>query len=299
MAIAYIKPGRDSGSTETSSHRRMAYIVIIRDSFLSIKGQSISKKRQTAFFDPVGHQRDLIATLQSEYAAGHLFAEHFHERDQLIYACRGVMTVTTGQGIWVVPTQRAVWIPSPLPHTVRMISAVSLRTLYLKRKLARSLRSNCCVVTVSPLLRELILHACNFPALNRKIPTEAHLVSMLLDQLLTLEQVPLQLPTPFDPRACKVAQTITDHPGDRRSLEEICRLAGASRRTIERSFLADTAMSLGKWRQQLRLLHALQLLAQGEKSVHAAAEAGYNSASSFVFAFKNSFGITPSRYFKI
>jgi AraC-like DNA-binding protein/quercetin dioxygenase-like cupin family protein len=265
---------------------------------LSIKGQLISKSRQTAFFDPIGHEQALIATLRSDYQAGYFFTEHFHERDQLIYACQGVMTVATSQGIWVVPTQRAVWIPSPLPHTVRMVTSVSLRTLYLKRKLARSLPKDCCVVNVSPLLRELILHACDFCTLSREVTRQAHLINVILDQLQTLEHVPLRLPTPIDSRARKVAEVLFDNPGEERSLHDICRLAGASRRTIERCFLSDTAMSLGKWRQQLRLLHALQLLAEGEKITHVAGVAGYSTASSFVSAFKSVLGTTPGRYFK-
>jgi AraC-like DNA-binding protein len=179
-----------------------------------------------------------------------------------------------------------------------MVSSVSLRTLYLKRKLARSLPKDCCVVNVSPLLRELILHACEFCTLSREVSPQAHLISVILDQLRTLEHVPLRLPTPFDPRARRVAEILSDNPRDERSLQEICRLAGASRRTIERCFFADTAMNLGKWRQQLRLLHALQLLAEGEKITHVAGSAGYSTASSFVSAFKSVLGTTPGRYFK-
>jgi AraC-like DNA-binding protein/mannose-6-phosphate isomerase-like protein (cupin superfamily) len=266
--------------------------------FLSIEGQIISKLRQTALFDPVGHRSALIAPLHSEYDAGHVFAEHFHERDQLIYACQGVMTVTTKQGTWVVPTQRAVWIPSPVPHAVRTVSAVSLRTLYLKRGLARALPRDCCVLNVSALLRELIVHACTFPTLTSRVRTEAHLINIILDQLKTIEHVPLRLPAPMDPRAKRVAQMLTDCPDNERSLNEICRLAGASRRTIERCFFADTAMSLGKWRQHLRLLHALQLLAEGEKVAHVATATGYSTPSSFASAFKTVLGTTPGRYFE-
>ncbi|PYX73830.1 MAG: hypothetical protein DMG78_07865 [Acidobacteria bacterium] len=57
-------------------------------------------------------------------------------------------------------------------------------------------------------------------------------------------------------------------------------------------------MSLGKWRQQLRLLHSLQLLAAGEKISHAALEAGYSSPSAFIAMFRKALGTTPRRYFE-
>lgn len=73
-------------------------------------------------------------------------------------------------------------------------------------------------------------------------------------------------------------------------------MAGASKRTIERIFIAQTGMSFGRWRQQARLLHALRLLAVGESVTAVALEAGYDSTSAFISMFKKAFGTTPSRY---
>src|SRR6516225_5208061 len=124
----------------------------------------MSEKRQTAFFDRLPNRRSDIATLTHDYHAGHVIPLHFHDRDQLVYASRGVMTVQTRDGSWVVPTDRAVWIPAAIPHTITMSGAVAMRTLYLKPRLARGLPRSCCVVNVSPLLKELILHACTVAA---------------------------------------------------------------------------------------------------------------------------------------
>ncbi len=81
----------------------------------------------------------------------------------MIFASKGVMTVRTRQGIWVVPPLRAVWIPAGTPHSVAMSGAVSMRTLYFLPRLVRALPKKCFVMNVSPLLRELIIHACRFP----------------------------------------------------------------------------------------------------------------------------------------
>jgi AraC-like DNA-binding protein len=125
----------------------------------------------------------------------------------------------------------------------------------------------------------------------------AHLIDLLIDQLEAVETVPLQLPTPSDPRAARVAKILVDDPSDQRSLDRICESAGASRRTIERLFQRETQLTLGRWRQQLRLQRSLQLMAAGEKVSHAAVEAGYSTASAFIGMFRKALGVTPRRYF--
>src|ERR1700685_3214038 len=105
----------------------------------------MSQKRQSAIFDRMGDRRSQITTLTHDYAGGHVIPSHFHDRDQLVYASRGVMTVRTSQGAWVVPTHRAVWIPAAIPHTITMSGTVAMRTLYLKSRLARTLPRDCCV----------------------------------------------------------------------------------------------------------------------------------------------------------
>ncbi len=126
----------------------------------------MSQQRQSAIFDPLRDGRSQIATLTHDYPAGYVVPSHFHDRDQLVYASRGVMTVRSSAGTWVVPAHRAVWIPAAVPHTITMSGTVAMRTLYLKPGLAMTLPPDCCVVNVPPLLRELILHACTFPGLK-------------------------------------------------------------------------------------------------------------------------------------
>jgi AraC-like DNA-binding protein len=239
-----------------------------------------------------------ITALSFDFAHGHLIPEHHHQEDQLVYACRGVMTVRTKEGTWVVPAQRAVWIPGRTRHSIVMAGAVSMRTLYLRARIVDRLPRNCCVVNVSPLLQQLILYACQFRALNRRLKTQAHLIDLLIDQLQLVKTVPLQLPMPSDSRAARVAAILQNDPANSAALDEACKRAGASKRTIERIFQQETRLSVGKWRQQLRLLHSLQLLAAGEKITHAALEAGYSTPSAFIAMFRKAFGTTPRRYFE-
>lgn len=214
-----------------------------------------------------------VTALSYDLAHGHTIAAHVHPEDQLVYASQGVMTVKTGAGTWVVPPQRAVWIPARTPHSLLMSGAVSMRTIYLRARMVRRLPRTCCVVNVSALLQELILLLRAHRDLSRRSRIQAHLIDVLIDQLEMVKTVPLLLPSPSDVRAARVASALQQNSNVSHSLSTLCRQAGASKRTIERIFQQETKLTLGKWRQQLRLLRSLQLLASGHKIEHAALEA--------------------------
>jgi AraC-like DNA-binding protein/quercetin dioxygenase-like cupin family protein len=257
----------------------------------------MSQKCHSLLLDKRGRPQAQIGSVSYDFEDGHVIPEHFHPEDQLIFASCGVMTVRTAQGIWVVPPLRAVWIPAGTPHSVAMSGPVSMRTLYFLPKLVGTLPKKCFVMNVSSLLKELILHACKFPKLNKRVPIQRRIAEIIVDQLEAARSIPLQLPHPSDSRAMRIVQALLADPGEQRTLERLCKDCGASKRTIERLFIAETKMTFGKWRQQLRLLHAMQLLASGEKVTGAALDAGYSSPSAFISMFRKQLGTTPTRYF--
>lgn len=238
-----------------------------------------------------------IRSLAVTYSSGHVLREHRHGWDQLIYASRGVMSVYTATGAWVVPTHRAVWVPAEVVHRIEMSGEVAMRTLYLARGLARVAGDACAVVNVSPLLRELILHAVELGPLDAHVPAHARLIGVIVDQLAAIPSVPLRIPAPRDPRAQRAAEWLRAHPGEGTSLERIARRVGASKRTLERLFQNETGLSFGAWRQQLRLLQALPLLAAGEPVTNVALSVGYESTSAFIARFRQVLGTTPGRYY--
>ena len=258
----------------------------------------MSHKCHSILRDGKGRLLAEIASVSIDLQHGQVIPEHSHPEDQLLFASKGVMTVRTKQGVWVVPPLRAVWIPANTPHSVAMSGQVSMRTLYFLPKLCRALPGKCLVMNVSPLLKELILHACRFGKLSKRASAERTVVEIIVDQLKAIESIPLQLPHPTDSRAMRVAKALFADPGDQRKLEKLCKDCGASKRTIQRLFLVETRMTFGKWRQQLRLLHAMQALASGEKVTAAALDAGYNSTSAFISMFRKQLGTTPTRYLR-
>ena len=257
----------------------------------------MSHKCQSILHAPNGRLLGEMASVSADFDNRHVIPEHSHPEDQLLFASSGVMTLRTKQGVWVVPPLRAVWIPANTPHSVAMSGPVSMRTLYFLPRLCRKFPGKCFVMNVSSFLRELILHACKFKRLNKGASPERRIIEIIVEQLKAVDSIPLQLPHPTDARAMRVVKELLADPGDQRDLGKLCVDCGASKRTIQRVFLEETKMNFGRWRQQLRLLHGLQLMASGEKVTAAALEAGYSSPSAFISMFRKQLGTTPMRYF--
>ena len=240
--------------------------------------------------------RDIVAWADS-YGAGEVVPAHRHRRAQLLHAVTGVMTVTTPDGSWVVPPHRALWVPPATDHAIRMTGAVSMRTLYVEPATAAAMPRQCCVLSVSPLLRELILRAMELPRLYDTEGAAGRLIALILDEIRVLPALPLHLPMPAEPRLAKICGRLRHHPEDGRALEAWGRSVGASGRTLARLFHRETGMSFGAWRQQARLIAALARLGAGEPVTAVALDLGYESPSAFTAMFRRSLGITPSRYF--
>jgi len=259
----------------------------------------MSRKRQTAGAGRGLEEGLLVRTYAVTHPSGLDIPSHRSPAwDQLTYASQGVMSVHTADGTWVVPPHRAVWIPRSVEHAVEMSGRVSLRTLYFAADFSRRMPRQCQAVNVSPLLRELILQTARLGLLWRHVPEQARLARVVLDQLQALPQVPLQLPAPRDRRARRAIDLLTAPADEPISLADAARRAGASKRTLERLFRSETHMTLGRWRQRLRFVQALRLLAAGHAVTRVALEVGYQSPSAFVSAFRRQLGTTPGRYFR-
>src|SRR5262249_49164095 len=129
-----------------------------------------------------------VWALAATYASGYELPRHSHSTTQLVYASRGVMTVHTRSGTWVVPAHRAVLVPPEIEHRIAMSGDVEMRTVYLSTALPLA-ASQCAVVNISPLLRELILHTVDQAPLYASEPSHAHLIGMLLNQLEALPSI--------------------------------------------------------------------------------------------------------------
>ena len=106
-----------------------------------------------------------IAATATDYGPDYVIDWHSHPRAQLIYGISGVLTVITEAGRWVLPPERAVWVPAGVEHRSDITGKVRMRSLFVTAEAAKALPQDCCVVTVPALLRDLILEAVSVPKL--------------------------------------------------------------------------------------------------------------------------------------
>ena len=232
-----------------------------------MKTNNIENQTETDFSDPVEEITNIpraVVAMEKDFPNGHLIPFHQHARSQLLYASSGVMTVTTVNGIWVVPPLRAVWIPALVEHQINCSGRLSMRTLYIKPEGAPNLPRACYVVSVPPVLRELILYATTLPHLYKSNSPEERIMNVILDLVQTLKVAPLDLPIPRDCRLQKIFIGLTENPAENCTLEDWGKTVGATSRTLARLFRSDTGMSFTQWRQQVRILDGLRRLAREE-----------------------------------
>lgn len=222
---------------------------------------------------------------------------HSHEWGQLLYASNGVMQVMAQGSIWVIPSQRAVWIPPCTLHSIKVIHSVTLRNIYVAPKSIENMPTNCQVMHISPLLRELIAEAVHFPALYDINGPQGRIARVILDCLKSARSSPLHLPVPEDGPVKQIAERLKTHPADPATLEEWAERLGTTSRTLARHFKKQTGMTFGQWRQQVRLLEALSRLAMKEPIANIALDLGYSSQSAFSAMFRKTLGTTPGKYF--
>ena len=251
-----------------------------------------------AFLRDVDDSAMPVTCKANDYPAGHVISNHAHTKGQLIHAVQGVMVVAAEEGQWIVPPTRGIWMPAGLVHRIRCISGVQMRSIYVRPDIGGHLPKVSQTVGISPLLRELIRAATEIGATYEADSRDGRLMQLLLDELHALPVLPLHLPQPADPRLQQICARLLEEPDDASTLGQWATALSVDVKTIQRLFARETGMTFGQWRQQARLLRALEQLARGEKVVDVAMALGYDSPSAFATMFKRQFGTPPSEFFK-
>jgi AraC-like DNA-binding protein len=216
-----------------------------------------------------------------------------------VYAARGVLSVHAEHGTSIVPANRVGWTPAGFTHYHRAHGDTDMRIVFLPASLARLVPDRPAVFMVSDLARELLLALTGGA---ERVPRDhdraaaARLRRVLVDELHEAREQPLQLPEPRDDRLRAVARKLYESPADNTSLAGLGQAVGASSRTLSRLFHDELGMTFYEWRTQLRIYHALVLLADGHDTTRVAHSCGWANPSGFIAAFTTIIGTTPGRY---
>lgn len=243
---------------------------------------------------PETRHEPIAPTRTRRLAPGADIDAHRHDDHQIVYAGSGVLAVTTDAGSWVAPNTRAIWVPAGTVHAHHAHGALALHLLGLPAHSNPLGLDRPTVLSVGPLLRELIV-ACTRDPYDDS-PEQRRLRAVLLDQLRSAHQQPLHLPAPTAPPLVELCALLRHDPADPRTLTRLGHQIGASARTLSRLFHTDLGMTFPQWRTQLRLHHALILLAENATVTAVAHACGWSSTSAFIDAFQRTFGCTPGAY---
>lgn len=221
---------------------------------------------------------------------------HAHRKAQLIYAARGMVRCNVAKGLWMVPPQCALWIPGGMPHAVCPVGDVELYILFLDPEVASIAPSECCTLSINPLLRELVIAASRLPPLYDRDGPPGRLIQTMLDELAVAPVERSHLPLPADQRLRKIADALIAQPSTRATIAYWARHVLMSERSLVRLVRNETGMGFGAWRQQFQIMLALERLARGDKVQTVALELGYGSVSAFITMFRKAMGQPPGRY---
>lgn len=241
--------------------------------------------------------RDVIA-IATEYAKGFHLPSHQHRRAQLLYGASGVMHVSTPAGTWVVPPQRAVWIPPQVAHEVLFVG-VTTHSLYIEPAAVAAMAPRCRVLEVSGFLRALLLEAVEVPLEYAASGRDATLMQLLVEEISRAAEMALHIPMPGQPRLLGQCQGFLLSPDIRVDSQQWADSMFISLRTFNRLFRQQTGLSFGQWRQQACAVLALSRLAQGQSVTRIALDMGYESPAAFATMFRRVVGQPPSVYLKV
>ena len=228
-------------------------------------------------------------------AAQHDSGLHQHSKDQLAFAVKGCTSITLDGLKSVLPPMRAAWIPGGTAHRAQMTNVTDYRSLYFASSLQERLPRKLMIIDVNPLLRELI-HRMAFWPFDMPDHEQIHALNLFIEELNNAKETPLNLPLPNDYRLKYWLETINHEDFVAPRLNELSKQVGASSKTISRIFQKDTGMSYQSWRQQWRLLSAIELLSKEVRVNEVADRLNFSSDSAFISFFRQQTGCTPTSY---
>ncbi|AJY45097.1 AraC family transcriptional regulator [Martelella endophytica] len=222
--------------------------------------------------------------------------EHHHRKGQLVMALRGGVTCRVPSGMWMVPPHCGIWVPGGMTHSNVATANARLFFLFVEPG-AADLPDRCCTLSLSPLVRELIIEMADQTDVAK---AEADtMTTLLLSALSRMSVEHLHLPLTDEPRLNRIASALANDPGDRSTVAQWAARVAMSENSLARLVQRETGLTFGRWRQQLQLIIAIRSLSAGATVQQVSGDLGYESVSAFITMFRKALGTSPARYLRV
>jgi len=222
--------------------------------------------------------------------------KHSHSKGQLLSLQSGMAILETTAGVWMLPPGRCGWIPPGYRHSMRSCGRINGWSIYLVAPLCNALPTQPAILALSSLLKEIVSRISEWKQNPPTPEFRQHLLTVLCDEIQNAVEQPLHLPMPSDRRLRRFVEEMSKEPQSERNLDAWARFTGMSKRSLLRNFQLETGMTIGQWRQHLRMLAALEKLSNGTSVQETCFAVGYSSVSAFIKTFKLIVGMTPYAY---
>ncbi|MGF1729363.1 AraC family transcriptional regulator [Photobacterium kasasachensis] len=236
----------------------------------------------------------LVKTIDMQ--KGYVDSLHQHQWHQVIFPLKGLLQTQADRYQHLVPHTSALFVPANLSHESVALSNTTFIGIYINPKLGRPYEREIRTISLTPFIRELLkeIHRSSQQSGNRD--SLSRLLDVLHDQIAKDDLLTFKLLLPEDRRLKLIFETLTDTPGLDWSLLKWGECVGASERTLSRLFAKEFNTSFSLWRRHLRLIYSLSLLDENLSIQTIADKVGYQNDSSYIKAFKESFGTTPQQF---
>ena len=220
-------------------------------------------------------------------------ATHSHPEPMLLWSLTATAAITTGSRDWLIPPGYGLWVPGGTEHAGAVLHAGEGSVITFAADQCPIAWTEPTGVSVGPLLRELIAH---LQQAGRQDPSRPQAEALMFELLAPLPTHAIHVSMPADPRVRAIAERLIADPADQRELAAWADHVHAGVRTLSRLFLSETGLSFARWRTQVRIRAAIQLLASGATVDAVARAVGYRKTSAFINAFRRATGQTPGTY---
>ncbi|AOA57692.1 helix-turn-helix domain-containing protein [Acinetobacter larvae] len=255
----------------------------------------MSAEIQPFFADLI--DRPVVMVKMEEQVPDWELAMHQHQKNQFVVTTRGLVTIETARGIWVVPPNSAIWIAANTQHQVKSYGYSSGYVLFVEHIEAFATQEHIQMYHCSSFLKAL-LQRIESVEYHYHQASDQCLMQCLLDEIAVAVPQSFCLRMPEASRLKKITQHLLQHPADHYTLKQWAEVCCMSERSMTRAFLAATGLSINQWRIKLHSILALQWLMEGDTVQQIAYRLGYDSDASFIVSFKKVMQVSPKKYLK-